>query len=172
MTVEFFGGCERLLSATANGVYQGIFVAAIAGLALRLFGRTNAATQHAVWFGVFLFVTALIPAHLLLSFLPDLDVPVALAGHAASTTANSLPLSHSGDMVNRLASDAESPDPRPDESDAGGVNTEPPFPGANWQNERATGAAGFVSRSGPAATENAWRKITSAILEPFTWKFK
>jgi hypothetical protein len=35
---------------------------------LRFLVRTNAATRHAVWGAVLLLVTALIPAHLLLSF--------------------------------------------------------------------------------------------------------
>ena len=52
MSAAVFTACERLLSATANGLYQGVLVALLAGLALRWFVRTNAATRHAVWFGV------------------------------------------------------------------------------------------------------------------------
>src|SRR5579859_2951079 len=65
--------CERVLSATANGLYQGMLIAALAWLTLRLFSRTNAATRHAVWFGTLLLVAALIPAHLLLSGSPRPD---------------------------------------------------------------------------------------------------
>jgi beta-lactamase regulating signal transducer with metallopeptidase domain len=57
---------EVFLSATANGVYQGMLIAALVGIILRSF-RTNAATRHAIWFGTLLLVAALIPAHLLLA---------------------------------------------------------------------------------------------------------
>jgi beta-lactamase regulating signal transducer with metallopeptidase domain len=67
VNVAIYTICEQLLSATANGVYQGILVALIAGCALRLFPRLNATTRHAVWFGVLLFITALIPAHFYLA---------------------------------------------------------------------------------------------------------
>lgn len=79
MSGAFFPASERLLSAAANGLYQGLLVALVTGLALRLFSRTNAATRHAIWFAVLLFVAALIPAHLLLSLLSGAPAPAPAA---------------------------------------------------------------------------------------------
>ncbi len=47
-----------------------MIIALIVGLAVRLFTRTNAATRYAIWFGTFLLIAALIPAHVLISFAP------------------------------------------------------------------------------------------------------
>lgn len=69
MNHDFLTTCERILSAAANGIYQGVILAALAGLTLRLFNRTNASTRHAVWLGTLLLVTAMIPAHLLIGWL-------------------------------------------------------------------------------------------------------
>ncbi len=63
MNTALVGVCEKLAVATANGLYQGVLVTLLAALVLRLLGRTNAATRHAYWLGVLLFVAALIPAH-------------------------------------------------------------------------------------------------------------
>ena len=63
MNTALVGVCEKLAVATANGLYQGVLVTLLAVLVLRLLGRTNAATRHAYWLGVLLFVAALIPAH-------------------------------------------------------------------------------------------------------------
>ena len=67
MSDAFVSTCEKILSATANGLYQGILVAVLAASRVAIVARTNAATRHAVWFGVLLFVAALIPAHYFVS---------------------------------------------------------------------------------------------------------
>src|SRR5258706_8956874 len=54
---------DQLVAAAANGIYQGIIVTLVVALSLRLFGRTNAATRHAVWFCTLLLVASLIIAH-------------------------------------------------------------------------------------------------------------
>jgi beta-lactamase regulating signal transducer with metallopeptidase domain len=48
-----------LTSSLLAAVWQGVLLAAIAGLALRLLPKTPAAVRFAIWFGVFLTVTAL-----------------------------------------------------------------------------------------------------------------
>src|SRR5215831_7618754 len=63
MKVELLNACDQWLSATLNGLYQGMVVAALAALGLRLVGSTNAATRHAIWLGTLLVVVALLPAH-------------------------------------------------------------------------------------------------------------
>ena len=55
MSALFFHASQRLLSATANGIYQGILVTVVAGLALRYLVRTNAATRYAAWGAVLFF---------------------------------------------------------------------------------------------------------------------
>ncbi|HEX3719693.1 MAG TPA: M56 family metallopeptidase [Verrucomicrobiae bacterium] len=104
MNAEFFTACERLLSAAANGVYQGTLIAAVTGVALRLLPRTNAATRHAVWFGILLFVAALIPAHVVLSSQPPAQtLPIATQPTAViSSESEAIPL----------------PDPKPAEDQA------------------------------------------------------
>lgn len=89
MSTGFITACEHLLSATANSLYQGILIALLAAFILRLFGRTNAATRHAVWFGTLLLVAALIPAHLLLSSLRRTEscATTARQGEPATTAA-------------------------------------------------------------------------------------
>ena len=85
MSGEFFTMCERLLSATANGLYQGMIIAVIVGLALRLFTRTNAATRYAIWFGTLLLIAALIPAHVLISFAPHWQLHARQRQEVATT---------------------------------------------------------------------------------------
>jgi len=143
MSAESFTACERLLSATANGVYQGILVAALAGLSLRLFPRTNAATRHAVWFGVLLFVTALIPAHLLLSARPVPEIPT-------STTPSA---SYDGNAETPPVASAPFPDPLPDECDVRNIEAAPYSP-ADGEMSSEVGHA------------------TRAILKPFSWNLE
>lgn len=82
--------CDRLVCATANGVYQGILVTLLAGLALASFNRTNAATRYAVLFGLLLFVGALIPAHwVLASHRPTSEIAGKLRGSATTTPKDS-----------------------------------------------------------------------------------
>jgi beta-lactamase regulating signal transducer with metallopeptidase domain len=143
MSAESFTACERLLSATANGLYQGMLVAALAGLCLRIFPRTNAATRHAVWFGVLLFVTALIPAHLLLSFRPRPEIPTATTTSASyDGNAESLP----------VASDPLS-DAHPEECDAGIIEAAP-----------HPSVGGDVALDGGLETES--------ILKLFSWNLE
>ena len=159
MSAEFFTGCERLLSATANGVYQGMLVAAIAGLALRLFPRTNAATRHAIWFGVLLFVTALIPAHLLLSLLSRPKLPAATIQSASSTADSSV-------------TDSYIPGPQPGQSDAGSFDGTPNFPGAGSQDEWASREIDSTSRHEARAAEKAWSRFVPSMLKPLSGNFE
>lgn len=63
MKAEIQWVCTQLFTATANGVYQGIILAFLVGLGLRLLRRTNAATRHGIWFGTLLLLVLAIPAH-------------------------------------------------------------------------------------------------------------
>ena len=69
MKPELLKGCDQIVAAGANGVYQGMLLALVVWLSLRLCRRTNAATRHAVWFATLLLLVSLIPAHLLLGYL-------------------------------------------------------------------------------------------------------
>src|SRR5437899_8411496 len=60
---------DLLVNATLNGIYQGIIVAALVAIALRLLSRTNAATRHAVWFFTLFLIVSIIPAHFFYSAL-------------------------------------------------------------------------------------------------------
>src|SRR5260370_3186894 len=62
MKIEILAA-DQLAAAAANGVYQGIIVTWVVAFSLRLFGRTNAATRHAVWFCTLLLVALLMIAH-------------------------------------------------------------------------------------------------------------
>src|SRR5215470_4219387 len=64
MNYELLDASDYLLGAGLNGLYQGLIVTGIVGLCLR-WGRTNAATRHAVWFATLILVAALIPAHMM-----------------------------------------------------------------------------------------------------------
>jgi len=71
MKSELFALSDRLLSGALTGFYQGIAIALLVALGLRLLRRTNAATRHAVWFATLLLVTGLMVGnclHELLSF--------------------------------------------------------------------------------------------------------
>ena len=48
MKNELFSFCDQLLGVALNGVCQGIFLALLVWVSLRVIGRTNAATRHAV----------------------------------------------------------------------------------------------------------------------------
>src|SRR5882724_571605 len=61
---EFLSSSDLLVNAALNGIYQGIIVAALVAIALRLLPRTNAATRHAVWFFTLFLIVSIIPAHL------------------------------------------------------------------------------------------------------------
>ncbi|MGO9202864.1 MAG: hypothetical protein ACLQM8_20275, partial [Limisphaerales bacterium] len=63
MKPEVCAACDQILTAVLNGSCQGILVALLAGLGLRLLGRTNATTRHAVWFATLLLLAFLVPAH-------------------------------------------------------------------------------------------------------------
>jgi len=85
VSTEFYTICEKLVCATANGVYQGVLVTVLAGLALACFRRTNAATRHAVLLGLLVFVTGLIPAHWVLSALPRREAAASVPRPAGGT---------------------------------------------------------------------------------------
>jgi beta-lactamase regulating signal transducer with metallopeptidase domain/polyhydroxyalkanoate synthesis regulator phasin len=165
MSAEFFTACERLLSATANGVYQGILVTAIAGLTLRLFARTNAATRHAVWFGVLLLVTALIPAHLLLSSRPE--IPAATTRTASAMKADALAPSDYGSTAGSGVADAAERDAQPDEAGAAPNSTDP-----ESQDERASREIGSEDRPGAARAESLFARFTPTILKPLSWNLE
>ena len=66
---EFLSSSDLLVSAALNGIYQGIIVAVLVAIALRLLPRTNAATRHAVWFFTLFLLVSIIPAHFFYSAL-------------------------------------------------------------------------------------------------------
>ncbi len=172
MSAEFFRACERLLSATANGVYQGILVALLAGLTLRLFARTNAATRHAVWFGVLLFVTALIPAHLLLTSRPRPEAQAATTRIASSKMAVALAPSDSGTTAGSPVANAAFPDPPPGKSDVGNIDGTPFSPDAGAPDEWASGEIGVKGGPDAVAAEKAWSRFTPTILKPLSWNLE
>src|SRR5258708_10888976 len=65
MKIEILTAGDQLVSAVINGVYQGMIVAALVGIGLRLIGKTNAATRHTVWFATLLLLVGIISAHCL-----------------------------------------------------------------------------------------------------------
>jgi beta-lactamase regulating signal transducer with metallopeptidase domain len=65
MKSEILTTCYQLVAAGINGTYQGILIAILVGLGLRMFQRTNAATRYAVWFGTLLLLALIIPAQCL-----------------------------------------------------------------------------------------------------------
>jgi beta-lactamase regulating signal transducer with metallopeptidase domain len=172
MSEEFYTACQRLVIATANGVYQGIIVAAIAGLCLRLFARTNAATRHAVWFGVLLLVTALIPAHLLVSSFSRPETPPS-AIQPASSLASVTPLatdSHSIAASLNADFDVLTPPTDNDDTDVTGGTLDS---SASEPTQVTTaGELDSNSRSDAAATGQAWRRFTPALLRPSSWNLQ
>jgi beta-lactamase regulating signal transducer with metallopeptidase domain len=55
--------CDRILSALCNGLYQGMILAAVVYLLLKILPRTNAATPHAVLYSTLLLTAVLPLAH-------------------------------------------------------------------------------------------------------------
>jgi beta-lactamase regulating signal transducer with metallopeptidase domain len=66
MKAEFEFICDRIAAALLNGGYQGLLLAAIFWLALKLFPRTNAATRHAAAFAMLCLIAGLPLAHFFL----------------------------------------------------------------------------------------------------------
>ena len=66
MKTELLNACDQLVAAAINGIYQGLIVTALVALALRVLGRTNAATRHAIWFCTLLLLVFLFLAHCLM----------------------------------------------------------------------------------------------------------
>jgi beta-lactamase regulating signal transducer with metallopeptidase domain len=96
MKSELVALSDRLLSGALTGFYQGIAVALLVALGLRLLRRTNAATRHAVWFTTLLLVTGLMVGNCLhagfsFSTPPNTNAPEtslrALDGQALATDA-------------------------------------------------------------------------------------
>jgi len=87
MKSEIVTACYQLITAGINGTLQGIAVTLVVAGGLRLLGRTNAATRHAVWFGTLLLVALLIPAHLLREHL-DSTHGAAVVQEAESASAD------------------------------------------------------------------------------------
>ena len=89
MRIEILTFCDQLVAAVANGIYQGIIVAALVWLSLRALGRTNAATRHAVWFCTLLLLVSLMFAHCLLGSLPFANRPAKSNDIVTAPDANS-----------------------------------------------------------------------------------
>ena len=70
MRIEILTVCNQLVASAVNGIYQGIIVAAFVALTLRLGGRTNATTRHAIWFCALLLLVFLLVAHCLIGRVP------------------------------------------------------------------------------------------------------
>jgi beta-lactamase regulating signal transducer with metallopeptidase domain len=166
MSADVFMGCERLASAAVNGVYQGMLVAVIAGLALRLFGRANAATCHAIWFGVLLFVTALIPAHVLLTGQPRLEIPTAATETVSGSATIDLAPPPSGNTPAWPAAEHPFPDPRLNNSAAGNIHGAPYFPGIDTPDEQAESDLGTRGGPGKMVERKARPIFTPSVLKP------
>src|SRR5438552_16329885 len=93
---------DLLVNATLNGIYQGIIVAALVAITLRLLPRTNAATRHAIWFFTLFLIVSIIPAHLFYSALlpnternpgprPRVQLTVSATGPAAPVVSATAP---------------------------------------------------------------------------------
>jgi len=112
MRNEILNVCNHLIASSANGIYQGMIVAAFVALTLRLVGRTNAATRHAIWFCTLLLLVFLLVAHCLIG-------PVSLSPQASrddiATVSNPHlntvpPLAHAAqDTAARTAADLAAP---------------------------------------------------------------
>ncbi len=63
MKNELLTACDHAVAAAANGIYQGVLLAVLVALGLKLLGRTNAATRHGVWLVTLVLLAGLIPAH-------------------------------------------------------------------------------------------------------------
>jgi beta-lactamase regulating signal transducer with metallopeptidase domain len=69
--LELLTVCDQWVAAALNGLYQGIIIAVLVALGLRLLRRTNAATRHAVWLSTLLLLALLIPAHGLRNYISN-----------------------------------------------------------------------------------------------------
>ena len=106
MPPDILLACDHLLAAALSGVAAGVLLVLIAGCALRLLGKTNAATRHALWFGTLLWVAAVIPAQLCrTSHVPPLEAPPAAAASIVEegTAALASALRHHPDRAAVLA---------------------------------------------------------------------
>ncbi len=168
MSEAFFTAGQRLLSATANGVYQGVLVAALAGLTLRMSARTNAATRHAIWLGVLLFVTALIPAHLLLSCWTQPEL-AAITNNPAALGVDHTP-SYIGNTEGLTVVDAAFAVPQPVETRSGSVDDLPNFFGTGPQIQPAIVKLVSNDHPEPVAAEGAWSRLKGSILNSSFWK--
>jgi beta-lactamase regulating signal transducer with metallopeptidase domain len=161
MSLEFLAAADRLVSASLNGLYQGLIVTVIVAVCLRL-GRTNAATRHAVWLTTLLVVALLIPAHCLrqnLSSAPP-EAPQLTAGSAivAEPTTEALnPELTTGTELEPIAEPAVSPAEEPISGDD-----------AETDSEFELGARSEISDEGerPAAAADPVRSaFVSRLLE-------
>jgi beta-lactamase regulating signal transducer with metallopeptidase domain len=152
-----------VLSATANGLYQGMIIAVIVGLALRLFSRTNAATRYAIWFGTFLLIAALIPAHVLISFAPHWELHAKSAEDVAT-----MPIVIPGPakIVNTVAWQIPDYDFSPVQPLAIDPENIPSAP----QEDTADEPAVFERTVDTAETENGSAAPTPTVLKPFAAK--
>lgn len=160
MSAAFFTASEQLLSATANGVYQGILLALVAGLALQLCKRTNAATRHAVWFGVLLLVAALIPAHLFLACQPRPEI-AAIATKPALNSVAPAPLDV-GNTYDLAILDTTTLLAQPGQSDVLGTEGAPMV-------ERAGDEVTAKDQGESAPAKQRWSRIGRSILQPSFW---
>ena len=169
MSAEFFKGAERILSATANGVYQGVLVTILAALALRFFVRTNAATRHAVWFATLLFVAGLIPAHLFLSLRARPAIqPVAGDSGVASVLPDSPP-GESEDKGPVAASDYA--DWHSEEFGVLNIDSVPFLASSAPRNELATTETASLGQIGSAKNKE-WLIPILTRLKQSAWNFE
>ncbi len=161
--------CERLLSATANGIYQGMIVAAFAALALKMFARTNAATRHAVWFGVLLFVTALIPAHLLLSLVPRHGILTAAQRTSPAEIVIASTASPDGISTGAPKDDT---DVSSGQLDAGSSENVLSSSANGQQDQEATAKLNSPSRAIAEVTEWTWWHFAKKVFNPLAGSFE
>jgi beta-lactamase regulating signal transducer with metallopeptidase domain len=169
MNPEFYTASERLLSATANGLYQGVLVAALAALVLRMIPRTNAATRHAIWGGALVFVTALIPAHLLFSHLQHSKLRQAQrASHSAAIEALASDVEAA---IVPAVGDGGTADQQPAESvtDTAG---DAPSPAVALESEGSNQDNDSEQRTRQAFIGNIWLRLKSAIVDLLSFNFE
>ena len=65
MKTEILNACDRLVSAGMNGVLEGALLVLFVAVGMRLAGRTNAATRHAIWFVTLLLLIGIVSANCL-----------------------------------------------------------------------------------------------------------
>ena len=65
MKTEILNACDRLVSAGMNGVLEGALLVLFVAVGLRLAGRTNAATRHAIWFVTLFLLIGIVSANCL-----------------------------------------------------------------------------------------------------------